>query len=434
MKRVALGLTLVLFACRESPPQDDSKGPTVPKRPPVDPDPPAVQAPLPFRSPLSEKELPTTAANIALGNLDGEVAAAREMIAKTPSNYHGHLLLSSLLLLHGAVHGTLAEYDEALAHADTAIKLAPREADAWVGQSAVHSRFHLFDKALDDLAHAEKLGWSGRDLEQSRASLLQAQGHLKEAGVVREKWLGQQRTIDTLRALATVRADEGRIDEAEQLFIEAQHHYPGLSPFVVSALWLQEATMWQNAGRPARARELLAAAHERIPEDVAVAAHLATALAQVGERDQAIALLRPIVASSDDPEHAGALADLLGATPEADALRVKAGKRYDELVKAHPDAFADHAARFWLAAGHAPAKAVPLAERNFTLRKTAESYGLYVEALLAAGDKAKACAIAGDAVKALPLVNQLHALAWKAYTACGDTARASEELHATKAL
>ena len=40
------------------------------------------------------------------------------------------------------------------------------------------------------------------------------------------------------------------------------------------------------------------------------------------------------------------------------------------LLTAHPEAFADHAAEFWLAAGADPVKALHLARMNFEVRQT----------------------------------------------------------------
>src|SRR5439155_1132856 len=80
-------------------------------------------------------------------------------------------------------------------------------------------------------------------------------------------------------------------------FLDAQRRMASVSPFPLVWLYFQQGLMWQNAGRFARARDFFDAAHERLPTDVAVTAHLAATLAATGERDRAIALLRPTVAA-----------------------------------------------------------------------------------------------------------------------------------------
>jgi hypothetical protein len=64
------------------------------------------------------------------------------------------------------------------------------------------------------------------------------------------------------------------------------------------------------------------------------------------------------------------------------ALRLAAA-RYDELVAIYPEAFADHAAEFWLAAGANLDKALPLARMNIEIRKTPRAYDLLARAIAA---------------------------------------------------
>src|SRR5437764_1239022 len=83
--------------------------------------------------------------------------------------------------------------------------------------------------------------------------------------------------------------------------------------------------------------------HERLPVYAPASAHLAAALVATGERERAIALLQAVAASSDDPEYWGQLAALV----RDDELAQKAKRRYEALLRRHPQAFADHAARFF---------------------------------------------------------------------------------------
>jgi hypothetical protein len=54
------------------------------------------------------------------------------------------------------------------------------------------------------------------------------------------------------------------------------------------------------------------------------------------------------------------------------------------LVAAHPEAFADHAAEFWLAAGADPMKALRLARINSGVRQTPRARDLLSQAVAAA--------------------------------------------------
>jgi hypothetical protein len=123
-----------------------------------------------------------------------------------------------------------------------------------------------------------------------------------------------------------------------------------------------------------------------VPAYAAAQCHLAEVEAELGEIEPAVARLYPLVASSDDPDNAAQLARILGdagRTEESYSWRHLAAARYDELVERHPEAFADHAAEFWLAAGADPDKAVQLAQMNVDLRKTQRAHDLLSRAVSA---------------------------------------------------
>jgi hypothetical protein len=136
---------------------------------------------------------------------------------------------------------------------------------------------------------------------------------------------------------------------------------------------------------------------------------------------------REALADGPHPE----LLALAGATDEAAAL-------WERYTTAHREAFADHAARFYLAIAtssavatrpSAPgsgvatpaATAIALAEDNFANRPTLDARALLVEAQLL-GAPSDGCAL----VQPLLASTRAHQfLAWRALTACGRTADAA---------
>ena len=64
----------------------------------------------------------------------------------------------------------------------------------------------------------------------------------------------------------------------------------------------------------------------------------------------------------------------------------QAAARYDELVARHAEAFADHAAEFWLEVGAKPHLALQLARRNLEVRRTPRACALLARATLANED------------------------------------------------
>ena len=147
--------------------------------------------------------------------------------------------------------------------------------------------------------------------------------------------------------------------------------------------------MWLAQGDLRRARSWLDAAHRRLPAYAPAQGHLAEVEAALGETDSAIARLRPLTISSDDPDYPAQLARILtevGRVEEAREWRARAAARYDELVARHREAFADHAAEFWLDAGADPRRALWLARRNLEVRKTPRARALLSRATGAVDD------------------------------------------------
>jgi len=394
----------------------------------------------PAGSPLSQKDLPTTDGATAVGNLEGQLkgylgaVADREARHLAAADFMASAI--ALLLTHAQFLGRLADYDRADELAERLVIALPKDGRSLILRAQVRSSLHRFADAEADLAAAERLGAKVDALATTRATVWQATGRYNDALALRRQVADRHPDLSSLGAEAALLADMGEIDRAEKLFIEAQHHFPDVAAFPVAWLYFQEGLMWQREGRLARARELLEAAVARLPAYAPAVAHLAGIEAQTGNRARAIALLRPLVDGSDDPEYPGQLADLLradGKSDEARALREKASARYQELLAKHPEAFADHAARFYLA--DEPKRALPLAEKNLAARKTPDAYALVIECALAAGDQARACAAADAAstAKLLPTSHH-HVVAWKAYSACNRADRAADELRAAESL
>jgi len=92
------------------------------------------------------------------------------------------------------------------------------------------------------------------------------------------------------------------------------------------------------------------------------------------------------VMSSEDPDYASQLARILqdlGRIEESRHWCRLAATVYASLVVEYPEAFADHAAEFWLGPGANPNKALELARINFATRKTPRSHSLLSLALSA---------------------------------------------------
>jgi len=385
------------------------------------------------RLPASPDELPTSDAAIALGNLDAQILGYENARKRQPTSADWLMPLASLYDARGQALGRIADYETELALADEAVRLAPADGAALLARAAARARFHRFAEASADLDAAAAHGAPADRVDGARAAIWSATGREPAALAIRQRLATAHPTLTTLGAEAMSLAALGRVTEAEERLAEAQAHFRDVTPLALAALYFEGGLIEERAGRPSSARELYEAARARLPEHAQATAHLAGVMAASGQRAQAVALLRPLVARSDDPEYAGALAALVGDAREAAALRAQAARRYDALLARHPEAFADHAARFWLAAGDEPKKALPLAERNLVLRPTAEAYQLTIAASLANGRNDHACALADRALELPTASAALELTAHRAYSACARTARAAEALAAAGA-
>jgi tetratricopeptide (TPR) repeat protein len=285
-------------------------------------------------------------------------------------------LLVDLLILRGHVLGCIADYERAAERAEQLVRNAPDDAAAWLAQARTRAAFHRFLEALADLDAAGRRGADRAALQAERAAILQAVGCYVEAHVLRQTAAERRPDFAALGALAVLeaehgKAEHGKVTEAERLFTDARRRYRGVSPFPVAELDFRRGVMWLGERDLPAARAWFDAAVSRVPAYAPALGHLAEVDAALGARDAAIDRLRPLAASSDDPEYAASLAGVLsnaGHPQEAEHWRISAAARYDELMLRHPEAFVDHAADFWLTVGGDSDKGAPAGSWNHISR------------------------------------------------------------------
>lgn len=342
----------------------------------------------------AESPLPHLSANdgsVAIDNLNAQIASAESRLA----DRNARLSLVDLLSARGQFLGRIADYERAAEITDGLVKEVPQVADVWLARASTFATFHRFDAALADLAEAEKRGAKPIAVARARASILAAQGHYDEAAKLQPNDGGDVMTL----ANAAILAGE-RNQPTAQLFDGARRAYSDVSPFPLAWIDLQEAKLFERRGELAEARRHYVRALSLLPKYAPAAAHLAA----LSPPEQAVKLLEPLLSTSDDPELLVQLADALrrlGRASESDARVAAARARYDALLQKHPEAFADHAASFFLGVGRDPARALPLAKKNVEVRETVESVELWLTAALAARDGAESCRAARVAL-ALP--------------------------------
>ena len=133
-----------------------------------------------------------------------------------------------------------------------------------------------------------------------------------------------------------------------------------------------------------RAEEIFVELDAILPQHVPGRGHRAEVALARGQLDVAAALITPLLETADDPEYRATYAEILAARGEAEAAASaaeRAAAAYDLLLARRPEAYADHAAAFFMGIGNRPQLAVDLASANCKLRHTARSRKLLERAL-----------------------------------------------------
>ncbi|MFG2846999.1 tetratricopeptide repeat protein [Kitasatospora sp. NPDC048296] len=314
-----------------------------------------------------------------MGNLDARIGGLTWQATRGRLTGDGWGEWVELTALRGHVLGRIDEAERAASLAEAFVERAPRDPRSLLARARMAALLHRFPAALADLDAAAALGLDRRSLDEERAAVQQALGRYDEALETHRRALMSRRDFRALGALAGWHAERGESAEAELWFVAARRGYRGVSPFPLAVLEFQCGHMWLGQDDLVRARVWLEAATRRLPAYVPAQGHLADIDAAEGRAAVAIGCLRRLALASDDPDHASRLARVLGgsaASREAQFWRARAAERYEELMVRHPEAYADHAAEFWLAVGGDPERALRLSLQNLALRPTPRAHEL----------------------------------------------------------
>ena len=318
----------------------------------------------------------TTSGTIAILNLNDQIESDDSRVTASIDERIANI---ERLLVRGLLRGRIADNERALELAEQLVNDSPDHAEAYFVRAKTRATFHLFSAALTDIDQALKAGIDKQRVDAERAAILQAVGRYDEALQIRQAAASHALTFETAAALAVLHAERRDCDLAEQFFDESTTRYRGVSPFPLAMLDFQRGHLWHAERQLPRARTWYLVALKRLPEFAAAQGHLAEIEAALGDAETAIARLRRVVNTADDPEFPAQLAWLLqsrGRTEESRSLLAQSAARYDELTQKHLEAFADHAAEFWLANGGGTERALRYAEVNVAIRQTPRALNL----------------------------------------------------------
>jgi tetratricopeptide (TPR) repeat protein len=357
---------------------------------------------------------------LELDSIDAQIAQLRDG--------RDHAAVIALLLERATIFGELDDYQDAVARSSRLVAEAPKDAGAWSTRVQALSRVHQFTAAREALERRKQLARHPSEWLDLEATLDEATGNLARSQPVRDNIARSYPSTANLVQQANGLALAGKLDDALALMPKARDALRDNSPELVSWLLFQWGRLYEQKGEPAAARELFAAARARMPT-LEATTHLAQTMMASGDADAANKLVEAELGHHRHPELLG-LAVQLGHAE----LAAEARAAWERYVTALPEAFADHAARFYLGPGRDPRRALELARANLANRDTREARALLVEAALAANEPKAACDAAGPLTAAGGL--RAHRFtAWRALEACGrkdEAAQLARELGITK--
>lgn len=324
-----------------------------------------------------------TSGRIAVANLSVSIESLERRRAEGAS-FENLLALSNLLFVRGDLLGRIADHDRADRIATEAMDLSTDAASALYIRARLAGRFHRFKEAGGLLDRALAAGYPEREVDAERAALLQATGRYAEALTLRRGLAKDDPGIHTLGTLASLLAEMDRWAAAEASYTAALDADTGVSPLPCGQLLFEWGVSAMRRGELDRAEALLGELDAILPQHVPGRGHRAEVALARGQLDVALALIAPLVEISDDPEYRATYAEILAARGEGAAALHEADRAaavHELLLARRPEAYADHAAGFFMGIGNRPQRAVDLALANWKLRDTPRSRNLLARAL-----------------------------------------------------
>ena len=324
-----------------------------------------------------------TSGRIAVANLSASIDSL-ELRRVEHATFEDLVALSKFLFLRGDLLGRTVDHDRAELMAKKSIAFSPNYANTLYIRAQLSERFHRFAEANALLDQALAAGHQSHEIDIEKAALRQATGHYEEALVLRERLAKDDPGIHTLGALATLLAEMDQWPAAEVSYQAALDADEGTSPIPCGQLLFEWGVSAMRHGDLDRAEEIFVELDAILPQHVPGRGHRAEVALARGQLDLAAALTTPLLAIADDPEYRATYAEILAARGDnkaATTVAQHAAAAYERLLARRPEAYADHAAAFFMSVGNRPQLAVDLALANFKLRDTPRSRNLLAKAL-----------------------------------------------------
>jgi tetratricopeptide (TPR) repeat protein len=348
------------------------------------------------------------------------IGARERALARDPAWAASRAALVTLLTTRAATYGRIEDYDRAVSVAEEGVRQSPGSSEVWLARASARAALHRFGPALEDLDHALRLGADADAANALRASVALARGDAATARVIARQRAERQPDLGTLSALGVVLAETGDAAGASTAFQRALDGYQDTSALAVAFVEFRQGLLAETTGELARAEERYRAVLHRLPGHAQAALHLASMELALGTVAGARSALETLVPEASDPEIASVRAEVArreGNDAESSRYLGEARAGYRAALALHPEAFADHAARFFL--DHEPAQALRWARLNLDNRATPAAYDLALTAALRSDDGRARCELGFRALQLRDRTPRLETLTTRALEGCG---------------
>lgn len=347
-------------------------------------------APLEGWWPISQQRYRTTAGTLYLGNLDARIAALQPAAERGQTS--AKLRLAAALYHRFKLGARLDDFERALALVESITDNGSQQPEVRLLHAVMLNGMHRFAEAAALLQQTSAGDPAAR--RQLEADLRTAWG---DYAALADDFAHSSEPIADFYQLAH-RADLrlllGDLNGALQLYRAAQSLYRDVNPVPLAWLHTQVGIAYLRVGRIDDARRFFAAAVERLPGYILAEEHLAETEFLQGDLSAARQRYLRVIEQTNDPQFIAALAALeqaAGNQGRADALWQRAETGWQQRLASHPQAFAQHAAEYFLERGQ-PVRALEWAESNLRGRHDIGSWILLARSADAAGHSRRACA------------------------------------------
>ncbi len=221
-----------------------------------------------------------------------------------------------------------------------------------------------------------------------RADLSLYSGRYGEAEATYRALVNQSGLAQHYVRLALLKEWLGAPGEAAAFLEAAEKRYHGGSPTMLAWLKLQRGLVALHRGRFDEALAMYRLASDAMDGWWLIDEHIAEVLFLTGKTQEAKLLYEDIIARTANPEFMDALAALehqQGNHEIVQKWRIKARKIYDQRLATFPEASAGHALSHFLQDEADAARALELAQKNFSTRPYGESAIALAKAWMLAG-------------------------------------------------